>query len=262
MECHRESEWDQGSWADEVYALFVTAGWGPEGNCNPWVSVQKTRTYTDVDTDEKHGADDPDDNRTLWGVGDAYGPMNIYNQLILVQAMEHDDGSEEGIRKALEKVMIVKLKSLLNKNASREEIKTAMKESMKKTVDAFKDIDGQWLSFLNDLSDAALENLVGTSDFDDIWDFINVLLKIGTAVSTGGTSVLDDLEELALDTIEISVTRLFESGDDRIGGPQQLTITRTNIASALSEGTVRKYLTFDGGDEGKYEFKFSVYAQE
>lgn len=228
MECFRES--NEPSFDDEAYALFVSCDWKDYPNKAPRVKVGRTKVYTNVDAGEKKGTHDTSDDVRLWGISAGYEPIdNILKTLILVQAMEHDYGSAEGIRKSLEITMKSRLKKLLKKGVSRDTIRARMKQQMTATIDETKGLN--------------LKTFTA--------DFFNLLQRY---METGDVYYVIG-EYLVEKTISVS------KADDRVGGVKQFVLYRSTLDSALVHGKVRKKITWDDWSDGKYQYKFSIFGK-
>jgi hypothetical protein len=129
MECIRES--DDWGFSDEVYAIFVGVDW-TNSITQPRLFVRRTYVYGDIDAGEKKGANKSWDNKNLTKSG-KYNYTNPDKQIVLVQAMEHDNSSAWAIRRILYTVMEKCVDKLLvvyggNRSTMISNTKSLMKE--------------------------------------------------------------------------------------------------------------------------------------
>lgn len=289
MECHAESI-DGLTASDEVYCLFVTAGWGPEGDA-PWVSVQITKTYLSVDVTtewhadvswdevkiyttevgDKPGAHHAADNRDIWGNASAYDPMKISQQVILAQAMEHDYSKPELIRKTLEVTMLGRLMRLLRERprASRKEIIDTMKKQMADTIDDVRIskarvfTDEEIAELKKQLYEALETDQNSTTEHGEEETSPPLQSEEEQGEDQGNTlfdEIVEEIVKWALVEILEEILENMKNADDRTGRVKQFVISTPMLEEAITGETIRRSLMFDGTDdlEGKYEFKFSV----
>jgi hypothetical protein len=154
VRCYEENETTD----DEIYAIFVACGWGPENAYVPWAKATYTKVFEDVEEETTYGSYDSSDNIRIWGNKKVYEAMDPDRSLILVQAMEEDNADRKVIKKALNEVMPARLRMLLAGNADRSTLVDKMKAQMKTTIDSTRCADA---------------NLVPDGLFDTVDDFAN-----------------------------------------------------------------------------------------
>lgn len=307
LKCYEEStEWSE---SDEAYALFVTAGWGPENGYVPWVKIRKmTPMEVDVERDwkwygwyvtkPKEYSIDP--KVDLWATGSSYDKMSLSKQLVLVQAMEHDESDVNGIVRATEKVLRARLQTLVAADASRKEIIRKMKKQMKETIGETRHLQSGVFSdkFINYLYVKSLRifcegELFGSFDLD-YWldredrEVVDIVTKgadfyseearhaidqhlegTGLHYDEGGVKAKEDPELPWYIAIVVAGTAwlLEEIGDalcdDFVGDAKKLTIHSWDLNKACDKGSITKSLTFDGtaDGEGIYKFKFEIHGK-
>ena len=249
MECVRESnDW---GFHDEVYAIFVGIDW-TKSQTEPRWFVRRTKVYGNVDKGELKGANNTSDNVNLTKSG-KYNEINPSEQIVLVQAMEHDNSSATGIKKLLHAVMEANLVNYIGGiqtcpmlQAVIEEVKKDYgkyiadrarskmiedtKEIMNKVIGYGRIIPGSLITTSN------LNNIKKTIRFANLTGSSVGISQILGAIDIGFTSILAFIAGLPT----------LINPDDKVGAPQVLNIT----------GDRRKYLTFS--NSGKYTFKFTI----
>ena len=232
MECVRESnDW---GFHDEVYAIFVGIDWTKSRTAPRWF-VRRTKVYGNVDAGESKGANNISDNVNLTKSG-KYNDINPDEQIVLVQAMEHDKSSAWVIRRILYTVLercLVDYKSgqqycpLLaisgyNRAVMIENTRKIMSEVIKKA----RYVPGGIVStsFLNNIKTAI--NIGNASSFSQFLNAVIAGIKVTVDIFLGIPTLVNP--------------------DDIVGTPQVLNIT----------GDRRKYLTFS--NSGKYTYKFTI----
>jgi len=224
MKCIEESsDW---GFHDEVYAIFVGVDW-TNGMTTPKMFVRRTKIYGNVDEGEEHGANTSSDNVTLTKSG-KYNVIDPLKQIIVVQAMEHDNSSAWVIRRILYATMekcVVPM--LVLAQGDRSVMIDLTKTLMNKVIKFAKYVPGSLVTnkFINDYKQA---------------------IKIGNINSVARfLGEIEDVIKFAFDVLHAVLT--LANPDDKVGDPKVLNITGNND----------KELIFQ--NPGEYKFKFLIY---